>query len=165
MRAPRSVGFSRPELHCWHSSPVQSRNDEIALAQSTGTCRRGRFLSMPAEAPRASSSCREPSVATPPHIHSKSLERRQAFAVRSPCHDSATVSQCANGGIREGAGMATIVDELLLFSCLVAFVWGSPSRLRPCSSRGLFRHVVHFMPGRHAGCADRAGRIHEGRRI
>src|SRR5215510_9212262 len=35
MRAPGSVGFSRPELHSWHSSPVQSCNDAIALAQST----------------------------------------------------------------------------------------------------------------------------------
>ena len=63
-------------------------------------------------------------MATPPHIHSKSLERREVFAVRSPCHDSATVSQCANGGIREGADMARIVNDFLLFSCLVAFVWG-----------------------------------------
>jgi hypothetical protein len=69
-------------------------------------------------------SCREPSVATPPHIHSKSLERRRAFAVRSRRHDLATVSQCAHGGIRQGAGMARIVNDFLLFSCLVAFVWG-----------------------------------------
>jgi hypothetical protein len=64
------------------------------------------------------------SVAAALHIHSKSLERRQALGCQPPRHDLATLSQCAHGGIRQGAGMARIVNDFLLFSCLVAFVWG-----------------------------------------
>jgi hypothetical protein len=55
----------------------------------------------------------------------KPPEHRQTTRPRSSCHGLATVPQCATGrdSVR-GMGMARIVNDFLLFSCLVAFVWG-----------------------------------------
>jgi hypothetical protein len=64
-----------------------------------------------------------------------------------------------------GLVMTRILNDFLLFSCLVMFVWGVLLAAVTCSSSDGCRYALYFMRRRDAHRADRAGLSRESGRI